>query len=138
VCLRNISINSQHKGDDDDDDDNNNNNNNNRSNWNHLKITRTIPEQHIRKARNQETTKNSHIGHCIHTAENTNVKAQNIFHARNNTICGTNREYRTVATVCTYTRNKVCFTYIIVNSLNEGGNKYNNNNNNINNNSEIT
>ena len=27
VCLRNISINTLHKGDDDDDDDNNNNNN---------------------------------------------------------------------------------------------------------------
>jgi len=29
VCLRNISINTLHKGDDDDDDNNNNNNNNN-------------------------------------------------------------------------------------------------------------
>jgi hypothetical protein len=29
VCLRNISINTLHKGDDDDDDDDNNNNNNN-------------------------------------------------------------------------------------------------------------
>jgi len=27
VCLRNVSINTPHKGDDDDDDDNNNNNN---------------------------------------------------------------------------------------------------------------
>ena len=32
VCLRNISINTLHKGDDDDDDDNNNNNNNNNNN----------------------------------------------------------------------------------------------------------
>ena len=32
VCLRNISINTLHKGDDDDDDDDNNNNNNNRQN----------------------------------------------------------------------------------------------------------
>jgi hypothetical protein len=31
VCLRNIRINTLHKGDDDDDDDNNNNNNNNNS-----------------------------------------------------------------------------------------------------------
>jgi hypothetical protein len=30
VCLRNISVNTLHKGDDDDDDDNNNNNNNNK------------------------------------------------------------------------------------------------------------
>ena len=31
VCLRNICINTLHKGDDDDDDDDNNNNNNNKS-----------------------------------------------------------------------------------------------------------
>ena len=29
VCLRNVSVNTLHKGDDDDDDDDNNNNNNN-------------------------------------------------------------------------------------------------------------
>jgi len=36
VCLRNISVDTQHKGDteDDDDDDNNNNNNNNNNNSN--------------------------------------------------------------------------------------------------------
>jgi hypothetical protein len=32
VCLRNISINTLHKGDDDYDDDNSNNNNNNKTN----------------------------------------------------------------------------------------------------------
>ena len=50
---------------------------NNRGNWNHLKIihTRTIPEQHIGKARNEGTTENSHTGHCTHTAESANVKA---------------------------------------------------------------
>jgi hypothetical protein len=38
VCLRNICINTPHKGDnyDDDDDDNNNNNNNNNNNIIHL------------------------------------------------------------------------------------------------------
>jgi len=35
------------------------------------------------KARNQGTTKNSHIGHCTHTAESANKKVQNIFHGRN-------------------------------------------------------
>jgi len=30
VCLRNVSINTMHKGDDDDDNNNNNNNNNNK------------------------------------------------------------------------------------------------------------
>ena len=56
VCLRDICINTLHKGDDDDDDDdddgddddndddydddddNNNNNNNNNGNWNHLTV----------------------------------------------------------------------------------------------------
>jgi hypothetical protein len=53
---------------------------NNRGKWNHLKITQTIPEQHTQKAQNQGTTKNSHIGYCIHTWGSTNVKVQNIFH----------------------------------------------------------
>ena len=35
VCLRNICINTLHKGDNDDDDDNNNNNNNNNNNLFH-------------------------------------------------------------------------------------------------------
>ena len=40
VCLRNIYVNTLHKGDDDDDDDdnNNNNNNNNRSKISTMKI----------------------------------------------------------------------------------------------------
>jgi hypothetical protein len=46
VCLRNISVDTLHKGeteddDDNDDDDNDNdddNNNNNKGNWDHLKI----------------------------------------------------------------------------------------------------
>jgi len=41
-----------HKGDDDDDDNNNNNDN------------------------NKGTPENSHIGHCTHTAESTDVKVQ--------------------------------------------------------------
>jgi hypothetical protein len=32
--------------------------------WNHFKITQTIPEQHTGKARNQGNTKISHIVHC--------------------------------------------------------------------------
>ena len=58
--------------------------------WNHFKITQTIPEQYTSKARNYETTKNSHIGHCTHTIESTNVKVQNILHGRNNMACSTN------------------------------------------------
>ena len=48
VCLRNISVNTLHKGDDDDDDDDDNN----KGNWNYLKITQTVPEQQTRKTRN--------------------------------------------------------------------------------------
>ena len=51
-------------------------------NWNHLKITQTIPEQHTGKVRNQGTTKNSHIGHCTSTPESTDVKVQNIQHRK--------------------------------------------------------
>jgi hypothetical protein len=47
VCLRNICINTLHKGDDDgdddnDDDDNNNNNNNNNNNINTLDIRSSV------------------------------------------------------------------------------------------------
>jgi len=61
VYLRNITVDTLHKGDtEDDDDDNNNNNNNNKpviltgknkGDWNHFKIIQTIPGQHTRKAR---------------------------------------------------------------------------------------
>ena len=61
---RTSSPNNDNDNDDDDDDDNNNNNNNkeceskgdtsnnNTGDWNHFKITQTIPEQRIGKARN--------------------------------------------------------------------------------------
>jgi hypothetical protein len=77
-CLRNISINTLHKGDDDDDDDDDNNNNNNTGNWNQLKLIQKIPEQRTGKARNQVTTENSHIGHSTHTVESTTIKVQQI------------------------------------------------------------
>jgi hypothetical protein len=40
------------------------------------KIIQQIPEQHIGKAPNQETTDNSHTEHCTHTTGSTNVKVQ--------------------------------------------------------------
>jgi hypothetical protein len=51
---------------------------NNRGNWNHLNIIQKIPGQHTGKARNQGATENSHIGHCTHTSESTNVEVQYI------------------------------------------------------------
>ena len=44
---------------------------NNEGKWKHLKVIQTTPEQRTGKARNQGTTKNSHIGHCTHNAEST-------------------------------------------------------------------
>jgi hypothetical protein len=49
---------------------------NNMGNWNHEEIIQKITEQRTGKARSQGTTENSHIGHCTHTAESTDVKAQ--------------------------------------------------------------
>ena len=46
------------------------------SNWNHFKITQTIPKQHTGRTRNQGNTKNSHIGHRRHTTEGTDVEVQ--------------------------------------------------------------
>ena len=59
---------------------NKNDTSNNGVYWNHLRIIQKIPEQHTGEARNQGTTKNSHIGHCTRTVESVNVKVQNIFH----------------------------------------------------------
>jgi len=72
---------------------------NNRDNWNHLKTTQTIPEQHTGKARSLGTTTNSHIGDCTHTAESADVKLQNAFNMRNNITCSTDCKYRTAGTV---------------------------------------
>ena len=55
---------------------------NNRGNWNHLKIIQKIPEQYTGKALNQATTENSHMRHCTHTLESSNVKVQNIEHEK--------------------------------------------------------
>jgi hypothetical protein len=69
--------------------------------WKHLKTIQTLPEEHIRQARNQGTIKSSHIGHCTHTAESANVQVHNIFQGRNNITCSTDCKYRTAATVYT-------------------------------------
>ena len=45
-------------------------------NWDHFKVIQKIREQHTWKTWSQGTTENSHIGHCTHTSESTNVKVQ--------------------------------------------------------------
>jgi hypothetical protein len=42
-------------------------------------IIQSITDQHNEKAGNQETTKDSDIVHCTHTAESANVNIHNIF-----------------------------------------------------------
>jgi hypothetical protein len=64
------------------------------------KITQTKPEQHTGRG-HQATTANNHAGQCTHTAESDGVKAQNMFHGRNNITSRTNCKYRTAATLYT-------------------------------------
>jgi hypothetical protein len=52
---------------------------NNTGNWNRLKITQKIPEQHTGKARHERARENSHIGHSTHTAGSADIKEQNIY-----------------------------------------------------------
>jgi hypothetical protein len=69
-----------------------------------------ISEQHSWRARHHGTAENSRIGHCAHTAESNNVKAQNgYYHGCN---------HRTAETL--YPRNMVYFRGIVVNTLHKG------------------
>jgi len=45
--------------------------------------------------------KNCHIGHCPRNSGRANVKAQNIFHWRNNITCSAICQFRTAATLYT-------------------------------------
>ena len=90
---------------------------NNRHTRNHFKIIQTITEQHSRKTRNQGTTKNSHIWHCTHTAESTNVKIQNVFNMGSNITCNKNCENRAAAALCTLE------TWFVSDTLHKGDNK---------------
>ena len=81
----------------------------------HGENLKAIPEQLTGKARHQETTRNSHIGHCTHSLGSENVKVQNIFHGRNNITCSTDCKYRTAATLCTLnTSTRLCYRCVIV------------------------
>jgi hypothetical protein len=68
--------------------------------WNHLKIIQKISEQHTLTARYQGTTDNSHIGHCTHTAESTDVKYK-IFNMGNSITCTTYCKHRITITLYT-------------------------------------
>ena len=58
--------------------------NNNRGNWNHLKVTQTVPEQLTGKAQDRGTTENSHTGHCRHSAGSADVEVLNTMNVQNN------------------------------------------------------
>jgi len=49
---------------------------NNRGDWDYFKVIQKIRGQHTGKTRSEGTAENSHIGHCTHTAESTDVKVQ--------------------------------------------------------------
>jgi len=57
---------------------------NNKGNWNQLRITQTVPEQHTMNARNQGTTKKKkkkkkkHIWRCKHTTESNDAKVPKV------------------------------------------------------------
>jgi len=48
----------------------------------HFKIIQKIPAEHREKARTKGTRENSHIGHCIHNSESSNVKVHNVYHGK--------------------------------------------------------
>jgi len=62
---------------------------NNRGSLDHPRITQEIPEQHIAKARNQGTAKNSSTGHCTLASEIIDVKFKTL-NMGNDITCTTN------------------------------------------------
>ena len=52
--------------------------NNTRGKWDHFKTIQKISQQNRRKAQTQGSIKKSHIGHCTHFSDSSNVRAHNI------------------------------------------------------------
>ena len=88
--------------------------------------------QHIRKARNQGTTKNRHIGHCTHTSESANVKEQQ--NQRRNQTQRHHKQQRQNSCNNVSPRDMVRPTNMCVATLHKGDNDDDNDNNNNNNN----
>jgi len=53
-------------------------NSNNMGKWNRLRIIQTVTERSGKKAQNQGTADNSHIGHCTYASKCMCVEVQNI------------------------------------------------------------
>jgi hypothetical protein len=75
------------------------------------------------KARNEGTTENSHIGHCTHTWESTNVKVKySRFNIGNSAICTMNSNYRIAATLYFPETRLVCISVSIQHKENNSNN----------------
>ena len=74
---------------------------NNKSNWNHLRTTQTVPEQHTGKERDQGTTKNSYIFGTAHILREVLMWRNRTFVVGNNITCSVDCKYRTAATLYT-------------------------------------
>ena len=72
---------------------------NNKDDWDYFKVIQKIHEQQSRKTWSRGTTENSHIGHCTHTAESTNVLKYNRFNTETNDISTMNSNNRKAATL---------------------------------------
>ena len=55
----------------------------------------------IREKHEIKEIQKSHIAHCTHTMESTNLKVHYSFHGRNNITCSTNCKCRTAAAIYT-------------------------------------
>jgi hypothetical protein len=93
VFLRNISVDTLHKGNTEDNNNNNNNNNN----------------------KHKGATDNNHTGHCTHTSKSTNVKVQNVCLGKNIT-CSTSLNSQHCCNI-TFPRGIIYSKYGIVNTL---------------------
>jgi len=60
---------------------------------------KNVPKQHTAKARNRETTDNSHIGHCAILRKALMLMYKNIGHEKCNVTCTINCNCRIVATL---------------------------------------
>jgi hypothetical protein len=79
---------------------NKSNTSNVRGNWMDVGIIQKIPVLRTGTAGHQRTTKNSHLGHCTHTAESADIRVQNTEHAEQHYMYSTiNCNNRTAATL---------------------------------------
>ena len=103
---------------------------NNRDDWNHFKITQTVPKQHTRKHEIKELQKTAVSG-TAHILREVLMYMYKTYFMSEITLhvaeTANTDSYNTL-----YPRNMVCFRYIIVNTLHKGEKNDDDNNNNNN------